>query len=133
MVQVYDHWKQVPQTYSAWPWKYFQPEEMACRGTGKLTIEPRLLDNLDILRSCFCRPLTVLSAYRSPYHNAFVGGAPLSLHVLAKAVDLSIVGEGFDRFLLNRLAEERKFTGFGYYRTFLHIDLGRPRFWGTKW
>mgnify|MGYP003667875523 CR=1 FL=1 len=24
------------------------------------------------------------------------------------------------------------FKGFGYYQTFLHVDLGRPRFWGQK-
>jgi zinc D-Ala-D-Ala carboxypeptidase len=128
---VYDHWSQVPRTFAAWPWKYFKPQEMACRGTGKLTVEPRLLDNLDILRSRFDSPLVVLSAFRSSYHNAFVGGAPLSFHVQAKAVDLSTRGQ--DRLLMERLAKEIGFTGFGYYRTFLHIDLGRPRSWGMKW
>ena len=131
VMTIYDHWKRVPRTFASWPWKYFQPQEMACRGTGKLKIEPRLLDNLDILRSRFDSPLTVLSAYRSPYHNAFVGGAPFSSHLKAVAVDLSIVGQ--DKRLMERLAKETGFTGFGYYRTFLHIDLGRPRFWGMKW
>ena len=104
---------------------------MACKGTGKLTVEPRLLDYLDLLRSRFDSPLSVLSAFRSPYHNAKVGGAPFSSHLRAVAVDLSIVGQ--DKKLIERLAKEVGFTGFGYYRTFLHIDLGRPRFWGTKW
>ncbi len=128
---VYDHWSQVPRTFAAWPWKYFKPQEMACRGTGKLKIEPRLLDNLDILRSRFDSPLTVLSAFRSSYHNAFVGGAPFSSHLKAIAVDLSIVKQ--DKKLMEQIAKEEGFTGFGYYRTFLHIDLGRPRTWGMKW
>ena len=128
---VYDHWKQVPRTFSRWPWKHFQPVEVACKGTGKLTVEPRLLDYLDLLRSRFDSPLTVLSAYRSPYHNAKVGGAPFSSHLKAVAVDLSIVGR--DKRLMEQLAKETGFTGFGYYRTFLHIDLGRPRSWGMKW
>tara|TARA_R110000824_G_scaffold162073_4_gene337638 strand:- start:886 stop:1284 length:399 start_codon:yes stop_codon:yes gene_type:complete len=128
---VYDHWKQVPRNKSKWVWKYFQPKEMACRGTGKLTIEPRLLGYLDLLRGRFGSPLTVLSAFRSPYHNAFVGGAPFSSHLRAVAVDLSIVGQ--DKKRMEQLAKEIGFTGFGYYRTFLHIDLGRPRFWGATW
>jgi len=131
VMTIYDHWKRVPRTFASWPWKYFQPQEMACRGTGKLKIEPRLLDYLDLLRLRFDSPLTVLSAYRSPYHNAFVGGAPFSSHLKAVAVDLSIVGQ--DKRLMERLAKETGFTGFGYYRTFLHIDLGRPRSWGMKW
>jgi len=126
----YEHWKQVPRTQSAWAWKFFQPKEMACRGTGKLTVEPRLLSYLDLLRGRFGSPLTVLSAFRTPYHNAFVGGAPLSLHLKALAVDLSIVKQ--DKRLMERIAKEEGFTGFGYYRTFLHIDLGRKREWG-KW
>jgi len=90
-----------------------------------------LLDRLDILRARCGFPLTVLSAFRSPYHNAFVGGAVFSLHLKALAVDLSVVGQ--DKKSIERIAKEEGFTGFGYYRTFLHIDLGRPRTWGMKW
>ena len=128
---VYDHWSQVPRTQLSWPWEHFQPKEMACKGTGKLTVVNGLLDRLDALRTRCGFPLTVLSAFRSPYHNAFVGGAVFSLHLKALAVDLSIVGR--DKKLMERIAKEEGFTGFGYYRTFLHIDLGRPRTWGVKW
>jgi zinc D-Ala-D-Ala carboxypeptidase len=128
---VYDHWKSVPRTFAEWPWKHFTPFEMACRGTGKLSVYRGLLDRLDILRSRCDFPLVVLSAFRSPYHNAFVGGAVFSLHLKALAVDLSIVGQ--DKKLMEQIAKEEGFTGFGYYRTFLHIDLGRPRTWGIKW
>ena len=127
----YDHWSQVPRTFSAWPWKHFRPVEMACRGTGKLSVHSGLLDRLDILRSRCGFPLIVLSAFRTPYHNAFVGGAPFSSHLKAIAVDLSIVRQ--DKKLMGQIAKEEGFTGFGYYRTFLHIDLGRPRTWGMKW
>jgi len=90
-----------------------------------------LLDRLDVLRARCGFPLIVLSAFRSPYHNAFVGGAVFSLHLKALAIDLSIVKQ--DKKLMEQIAKEEGFTGFGYYRTFLHIDLGRPRFWGMKW
>jgi zinc D-Ala-D-Ala carboxypeptidase len=127
----HDHWKQIPRTWSAWPWQYFKPEEMACRGTGKLEIECRLLDYLDGLRRIFAHPLVVLSAYRTPYHNSCVGGAPMSRHLSGDAVDIAVVG--LDKTLIERLAREKGFAGFGYYRTFLHLDLGRPRWWGKKW
>jgi uncharacterized protein YcbK (DUF882 family) len=104
---------------------------MACQGTGKLSVHSGLLDRLDILRSRCGFPLIILSAFRTPYHNAFVGGAPFSSHLKAIAVDLSIVKQ--DKKLMEQIAKEEGFTGFGYYRTFLHIDLGRPRFWGMKW
>ena len=130
MTTVYEHWKQVPRTWSAWPWRYFVPKEMACRGTGKLSVNDGLLSRLDVLRSRFGSPLVVLSAFRTPYPNAFVGGAVFSLHLKALAVDLSIVGQ--DKKLIKQIAKEEDFTGFGYYRTFLHVDLGRKREWG-KW
>jgi zinc D-Ala-D-Ala carboxypeptidase len=127
----YAHWKQVPRTLSAWPCQYFQPREVACRGTGEVRISIKLLDHLDSLRRLLARPLTTLSVYRSQYHNARVGGAPMSLHVQGMAADIAIVGR--DKKLIESLAQQVGFTGFGYYRTFLHIDLGRPRWWGKKW
>jgi uncharacterized protein YcbK (DUF882 family) len=127
---VYDHWKEIPSTRSAWPWRYFSPQEMACRGTGQIKVAVTLLNRLDVLRNRFGAALDVLSGYRSPYHNAVVGGAPLSRHVIGDAVDISTAD--LDRDYLERLARGEGFTGFGYYETFLHIDLGRPRKWGIN-
>ena len=56
----------------------------------------------------------------------------MSRHLFGDAVDLAIVG--LDKELIERLAREEGFTGFGYYYTFLHIDLGPTRSWGKeKW
>ena len=129
---IYAHWKQVPRTYRAWPWIFWTPKEIACKGTGRLLVNRAFLDGLDMVRRSFGSPLYLLSAYRSPYHNALVGGAVLSHHLLGDAGDLNIVG--IDKFRLEKLAKEAGFTGFGYYHTFLHTDLGRKRFWGKeKW
>ena len=50
----------------------------------------------------------------------------------ADAADISIVGQ--DKIKIRDTAREAGFTGFGYYQTFLHVDLGRPRDWGKeKW
>ena len=72
----YDHWKQVPRNWSKWPWQHFQPKEMACRGTGKLTVEPRLLDYLDLFRMRLGGPLNVLSVFHTPYFNSKAGEKP---------------------------------------------------------
>ncbi|ANS04747.1 hypothetical protein [uncultured Mediterranean phage] len=50
------------------------------------------------------------------------------MHLFGQAADISIVGR--DKHGLKRLAEFEGMTGFGHYRTFLHMDTGRPRFWG---
>jgi len=129
----YDHWKEIPRTFSKWPWRFVVPKEVACKGTGKFKVDSRLLDGFDSLRSRYNKPLLILSCFRSPYHNAKVGGAVQSRHLVGDACDISIVNE--DRLLLERIALELGFTGLGYYRTFLHIDL-RPKKarWGReKW
>jgi uncharacterized protein YcbK (DUF882 family) len=59
-------------------------------------------------------------------HNAYVGGAPFSQH-LSLAADISV--HNHDKIALYRACERAGFTGFGFYATFLHIDLGRPRHW----
>ena len=130
MMISYDHWSEVPRTWSAWPWQFFQPKEVACKGTGKLSINDRLIGKLDILRSRLGLPLSLSSVFRTPYYNAKCGGAPRSMHLFGLAADIRTVNK--DRNLILELAKDLKFTGFGYYRTFLHVDLGRKREWG-KW
>ena len=132
MMISYDHWSEVPRTWSAWPWHFFSPEECACTGTGKLSISDRLIGKLDILRGRLGFPLIVSSVFRTPYFNAKVGGAPRSMHLFGLAADIPIVGK--DKNLILEIAKDLGFTGFGYYRTFLHVDLGRKREWGKgKW
>jgi len=59
----YAHWKQVPRTWEAWPWRHFIPKEIACKGTGKLSVNAGLLDKLDLLRSRLGHPLSVSSVF----------------------------------------------------------------------
>jgi zinc D-Ala-D-Ala carboxypeptidase len=111
-----------------WRAKYFSPPEIACRGTGEILVNDDLLLCLDKLRHQLGRPLKISSAYRSAYHNAQVGGAPRSCHRKGIAADLPLAGH--DKSKLIELAKSVGFTGFGInYRTFIHIDMGRPRSW----
>ena len=113
---------------SAWRWPHFTPRELACRCAGRFCAgeyfhDAAFLDALEALRAAVERPLVVASGRRCRLHNAAVGGAPLSMHARAIAADLSVAGWDEDsrrRLLLSAWA--LGFGGFGYGRTFLHLD-----------
>ena len=111
---------------SHWNWPDFDPSEFACRHCGATYYWPEFLDRLQMARSEVGRPFIILSGHRCSLHNARIGGAPLSQH-LKLAVDISAVGHSRRRLLT--ACHTAGFTGFGFYHTFLHIDLGGPRQW----
>ena len=114
-----------------WPWPNFRPGELACNSTGKLYIDPRLLDKAEALRARLGgRALIVNSAYRSALHNAKVGGAKGSQHLLGRALDISMVNHDPETFV--REARALGFGGIGTYpkQNFIHIDIGPTRTWG---
>lgn len=115
---------------TAWPWPNFSPAEMGCNHCGEGFFWPEFMDRLQALRDDIGRPLRIISAHRCALHNARVGGAPLSQH-LKLAVDIGL--HGHNPAALVTAAKAAGFKGFGYYSTFLHLDLGRPRYWyGSK-
>lgn len=116
-----------------WPWVNFKPSEFACKSTGKLKIAIPLVNALQTMRREINKPFMVVSGYRSPEHNAKVGGAKHSKHMEGTAVDISMVGH--DPHLFERVARRAGFLGFGFYpeNNFMHIDLGPKREWGTRW
>ena len=126
----YLDFRNVPK--SAWPWKYFSPAEIACRGTGQIKISTEAMDKLQTLRVKLGKPLIVRSAYRSPEHNKAVGGAKASKHMEGTAFDISMANH--DPVNFEAAAREVGFLGFGYYPRsgFMHIDLGPARSWGVK-
>lgn len=114
---------------SHWPyerWPNFSREEMACRHCQELYVWPDFMDRLQAARIKVSRVFHILSGHRCALHNAYVGGVPLSEH-LRLAVDISL--QGHDPRELLQACQSSGFTGFGFYQTFLHIDLGRPRHW----
>lgn len=124
----YQHWRNVPA--AAWRWPDFSPAEIACRGTGKLLVNAEALDRLQALRRALDRPMIVNSAYRSPEHNARVGGAKKSQHLSGAGFDISMANHNPEVFIA--AAREAGFTGIGTYprSNFVHIDIGPTRVWG---
>jgi hypothetical protein len=84
---------------------------------------------LDILRSALGVPLMISSGYRCAAHNAEVGGAPSSRHLIGCAADVlrpaklkySVFSDTAKRLLLSDDWE------FIRYNTEAHIHVGVPR------
>lgn len=100
------------------------------------TIDRRLLDVLHGLRADLGTraPFQVISCYRSPATNAGLRArgravAEKSLHMEGKAADVRLPGVSIDD--LHRAAVARKAGGVGYYSgpKFVHVDVGRIRYW----
>jgi uncharacterized protein YcbK (DUF882 family) len=99
-------------------------------------IDLRLLDLLVAVRTRLGtnEPFHVISGYRSPLTNAMLhahseGVAVHSLHVEGKAIDVRVPGRELAG--LRRAALDLHEGGVGYYprSDFVHIDVGRFRFW----
>lgn len=128
----FDHWSKVPA--NIWRWPSFSPEEIACRGTGKVGFEPAAMDKLQALRDLLGAPLMLNSAYRSPEYNAKLkGAAKNSYHMKAMAFDVSMANHDPVRF--EAAARKVGFTGLGFYQrsNFIHVDIGPDREWGKRW
>jgi uncharacterized protein YcbK (DUF882 family) len=105
--------------------------------TGEVeNIDTELLDLLFALRSKLeiRLPFNVISGYRSASTNAALraagsGVAKNSLHMVGKAIDIR--APGFDLGALRRAAVALRGGGVGYYpkSDFVHVDVGRVRYW----
>lgn len=88
-----------------------------------------LLQNLQVIRDHFQKPVTIISGYRSPARNEAVGGAKKSQHMEAKAADIKINGiptqELYSR--IDKLMSQGKIKvgGLGFYtdQGFVHYDI----------
>jgi uncharacterized protein YcbK (DUF882 family) len=86
-----------------------------------------LANNLQVLRDTIKLPIKVKSGYRSPEHNASVGGVANSQHLTGKASDISVTGmspkQVADTIIELISKGKMKQGGIGVYRTFVHYDI----------
>lgn len=86
-----------------------------------------LAKNIQVLRDEIGQGIKVNSGYRSPRHNAKIGGATRSQHVIGNASDIVVNGmtpqQVADKIddLIN--AGKMKQGGLKAYRTFTHYDI----------
>lgn len=79
-------------------------------------------------------PYHVISGYRSPATNRGLrsrseGVAKNSLHMQGQAIDIRVPGVALRR--VQRVAAQLRRGGVGYYQAsdFVHVDVGRVRYW----
>lgn len=99
-------------------------------------IDPRLLDLLYTLnrRLYTQEPFHLISGYRSPATNAMLaarseGVAHHSLHIEAKAADIRVPGRTLGEVWRTAMAMLAGGVGFYPRSDFVHVDVGRVRFW----
>lgn len=120
---------------------HFTKDELQCKcGCTLAQFQPGFLDELELLRTVFGRPMRITSACRCSDHNARVSPqAPLrSLHIGNRetrpghkgtlAVDVAVFGE--DKGDLFAVAWRRGWS-IGWNKNFLHldrrVDIGMPQ------
>ena len=71
----------------------FQVRELRCRdGTDTVMVDEALTVVLQCIREHFGKPVVITSGYRTAAHNAKVGGAKSSQHLLGRAADIRVQG-----------------------------------------
>lgn len=102
----------------------FREAEFACNHCGRLHengVPSALLDILEDVRAHFGKPVNINSGYRCPTHNANVGGAKNSMHMLGIAADFWI--KGVDPADAYAYLDPIVTGGLGKYNTFTHVDV----------
>jgi uncharacterized protein YcbK (DUF882 family) len=88
----------------------------------------KLMEQLEIIREELGNnSIHINSGYRTPSHNASVGGVSNSQHLIGKAADIRVANKTPTQVkqAIEKLISEGKILegGVGYYPTFIHYDI----------
>ena len=109
----------------------FKVKEFACQdGSDPVFIDSELVEILQKIRSHFGKAVTITSAYRTPSHNQYVGGATFSQHQYGKAADIQIAGISPKKIAAYAETLMPNKGGIGIYGTFTHIDVRETK---SRW
>lgn len=86
-----------------------------------------LARNLQVLRDYLGEPIHLNSGYRTKEYNRKVGGKPQSMHLVAKAADITVKSKTPRQLaaVIEKLIAEKKMKqgGLGVYPGFVHYDI----------
>lgn len=99
----------------------FDSKKLACSCCGQMEINAKFLNKLSTIQFGLGKELAINSGYRCAKHNAEVGGAKDSRHMLGIAADISCVDVA-DRWQLVSLAVKVDLHGIGVGKNFIHLD-----------
>jgi uncharacterized protein YcbK (DUF882 family) len=132
--------KLVIQAFDGQITPHFNIDEFKCKAADEMIINADVIahiQRLEKFRAWYKRTMVINSGYRTPEHNAKIGGAPKSQHMLGIASDISLPLGEFAKFSKARQNEflqniKKKWIaicnddglggGVGFYDTFIHLD-----------
>ncbi len=115
--------KELPMAHIS---KYFRREEFACKcGCEFATVDVELIGVLEDVREFFGSPVILNCGCRCSTHNAEVGGAERSKHLLGIAADIRVKDVEPDKVFSYLNKKYLTTYGIGRYNSFTHIDV-RP-------
>ena len=104
----------------------FTVREFRCRdGSDVVMIDESLVVLLQCIREHFGKPITITSGYRTAAHNAAVGGAKSSQHLLGRAADIQVADTPVEDVAAYAESLMPTWGGVGRYP----IKPGRARGW----
>ena len=104
--------------------KYFNYEEFDSpdvQGSGQMMNE-KILKMIDATRAALGKPIHINSGYRTPKHNAYVGGVESSSHLQGLAIDIDC-DTSSERFELIEILLAIGFNRIGIASSFIHVDI----------
>jgi len=114
--------------------KYFTFEEFDspdAPGSGEKYMDREFLECLDEARDIAGVQFKINSGYRTPTHNAKVGGVSTSSHLIGRAADIHCTNTGKRLKIIEALSMVG-FQRFGIAKTFIHVDNDdqkKPAIW----
>ena len=104
----------------------FTVREFRCRdGSDAIMIDQTLVVLLQAIREHFNKPITITSGYRTAAHNAAVGGAKSSQHLLGKAADIQVADTTVEAVAAYAESLMPDWGGVGRYP----VKAGRTKGW----
>ena len=104
----------------------FKAREFRCRdGSDAIMIDQTLVVLLQAIREHFNKPITITSGYRTAAHNAVVGGAKSSQHLLGRAADIQVAGVSVEDVAAYAESLMPAWGGVGRYP----VKAGRAKGW----
>ena len=105
---------------------HFRVQEFRCKdGSDPVFVDTALVELLEQLRAHFGKAVTITSGYRTPAHNAKVGGSKSSQHLLGKAADIQVADTTVEAVAAYAESLMPDWGGVGRYP----VKAGRTKGW----